>query len=55
VEPVANAYRPLVRKAEKKRRRGRHGRGYNDNIKGYFKGIGWNGVDWIHMSQDSDK
>jgi hypothetical protein len=30
-------------------------RKYKDNIKMYPKGIGWEGVDWIHLLQDRDQ
>jgi hypothetical protein len=50
-----NAYKILVRKPERKRplERGRHR--WNDNIKTDLRGIGWGGMDWIHLVQDRNK
>ena len=49
-----NVYRILVRKTEK-RSFGRHGRRFNNSIKIYLKGIGWEGEGWIRVAQDKDK
>jgi hypothetical protein len=49
-----NAYRILVEKPEGKRLLGRPRRMWVDNIKIYLRKIGWDGVDWIHLAQDSD-
>jgi ribosome biogenesis protein Nip4 len=45
----------VERKPEEKRplRRPRHRR--EDNIKMDLKEIGWEDVDWIHLSQDRDR
>jgi hypothetical protein len=50
-----NEYRILVGKPEGKRplRRPRHR--WPDNIKMDLREIGWGGMDWIGLSQDSDR
>jgi hypothetical protein len=50
-----NAYRVLVRKPEGQRPLRRHRRKWEDNIKMDLKGIGWDGVDWIDLTQDRDQ
>jgi hypothetical protein len=50
-----NAYRLLVGKPEGKRPLGRPRRGWADNIKIDPLEIGWGGVDWIGLAQDTDK
>jgi hypothetical protein len=46
----------LVGKAEgKKRPLGRLGRKWEGNIEIYLREIGWKGVDWIHLAQDSNQ
>jgi hypothetical protein len=50
-----NAYRILVGKPEGKRPLGRPRRRWVDNIKMDLREIGWDGVDWIDMSQDMDQ
>jgi hypothetical protein len=47
-----NAYRILVGKPEGKSL-GRPRRRWVDNIKTDLGGIGWDGMDWIDLSQDS--
>jgi hypothetical protein len=49
-----NAYRILVGKSEGKRPLGTQRRRWVDNIKMDFRAIGWDGVDWIHMTEDRD-
>jgi hypothetical protein len=49
------AYRILVGKPKGKRPLGRPRRRWVDNIKIDLRGIGWDGVDWIDMSQDRDR
>jgi hypothetical protein len=39
---------------EGKRPRGRPRRIWEDNIKIDLTGIGWEGVEWIHLAQDRD-
>jgi hypothetical protein len=50
-----NAYRILVGKAEGKRQLGRPRRKWVDNIKMDLREIGWDGMDWIDLSQDREK
>jgi hypothetical protein len=50
-----NAYRILVGKPEGKRPLGRPRRRWVDNIKIDLREIGWDGTDWIDLSQDRDK
>jgi hypothetical protein len=50
-----NAYRILVGKPEGKRTLGRPSRRCVDNIKMDLKVIGWDGVDWIELTQDRDQ
>jgi hypothetical protein len=47
-----NAYRTLVGKPEGKRPLGRPRRRWVDSIKMDLREIGWDGVDWIAMTQD---
>jgi hypothetical protein len=49
-----NAYRILMGKPEGKRPL-RPRRRWVDNIKMGFAEIGWDGVDWIELAQDSDQ
>jgi hypothetical protein len=49
-----NAYRILVGKPEGKRPLGRPRRRWVDNIKMDLREIGWDGMDWINLSQDRD-
>jgi hypothetical protein len=50
-----NAYRLLVGKAEGKRLLGRPGCRWVDNIKMDLVEMGWGGVGWIGLAQDSCK
>jgi hypothetical protein len=50
-----NAYMLLVGKPEGKRPLGRPRRSWVDNIKIEFREIGWGGMDWIDLAQDSDQ
>jgi len=50
-----NAYRILVRKSEGKRSLWRPTCRYEDNIWVDLREIGWEGVDWIHVTQNRDK
>jgi hypothetical protein len=47
-------YKILVRKPEGKRPLGRPRHRWEDNIKMYLKGIGYEGVNWIHVVQHKD-
>jgi hypothetical protein len=48
-----NVCRILVGRTERSIVRSRHR--FKNNIKIYLKGIGWDGVVWIHLAQDKDK
>jgi hypothetical protein len=50
-----NAYRILVGKPEGKRQLGRARRRWVDNTKMDLREIGWGGMDWIDLAQDSDQ
>jgi hypothetical protein len=50
-----NAYRILVGKPEGKRPLGRPRRRWVDNIKMDLREVGWEGLDWIDLSQDRDQ
>jgi hypothetical protein len=49
-----NAYRILVGNPEGKRPLGRPRRRWLDNIKMNLREIGWDGMDWIDLTQDRD-
>jgi hypothetical protein len=49
-----SAYRILVGKPEGERPLGRPRRRWVDNIKIDLREIGWDGMDWIDLAQDSD-
>jgi hypothetical protein len=49
------AYMILVGKPEGKRPLGRPRRRWVDNIKINLREIGWDGMDWIDLTQDSDQ
>jgi hypothetical protein len=49
---MRNFYTILV---QRKRPLARHRRRWEDNIKMDVKEIGWEGVDWIHVVQDTDQ
>jgi hypothetical protein len=53
--PKMNAYRILVGKPEGKRPLGRSRRRSVDNIKMVLREIGWDGMDWIDLTQDKDQ
>jgi hypothetical protein len=48
-------YRVLVGKPEETRPLGRHGRRWEDNIKMDLQEVGCGGMDWIQVTQDSDR
>jgi hypothetical protein len=54
IEEMKNAY-ILAGKPEWKRPLGRPTRICEDNIRMDLKGLGWKGVDWIHLTQDKDQ
>jgi hypothetical protein len=47
-------YRILVGKPEGKRPLGRLRRRWVDSMKIDLREIGWDGMNWIHLAQDSD-
>jgi hypothetical protein len=49
------AYRALVGKPERRRPLGRPRRRWEDNIKMDLREVGWGGMDWINLAQDSDR
>jgi hypothetical protein len=49
-----NAYRILVGKPEGKILLGRPKSRWVDNIKMYFREIGWGGIDWINLAKNRD-
>jgi hypothetical protein len=53
--PNCTNNRILVGKPEGKRPLGRPRRRWVDNINMDLREIGWDGVDWIDMAQDSDQ
>jgi hypothetical protein len=50
-----NAYRLLMGKPEGKRPQGRPRRRWVENIKIDFREIGWDGKDWVDLSQDREQ
>jgi hypothetical protein len=50
-----NAYRILVVKPEGKRPLGRPRRRWVENIKMDLREKGWDGIDWIELTQDRDQ
>jgi hypothetical protein len=52
---MRSAYNILVGKPEGNRPRGRRMHRWEDNIRMDVREIGWEDVDWIHLSQDRDQ
>jgi len=52
---MRNAYTILVRNPEKKRLFGRHRHRWGDNVGSCLREIGWEGVDWMHLTWDRDQ
>jgi hypothetical protein len=52
---MRNAYKILVRKPESKRLLRRPRCKWEDNIRMDLDGIGWEGVDWMHLAEDRDQ
>jgi hypothetical protein len=50
-----NACNISVGKPQGKRLLRRHKNSWEDNIRMDFKGVGWEGVNWMHLSQDRDQ
>jgi hypothetical protein len=55
MEEKRNAYTILVAKPEGKRPLGRPGCRWMDNIKIILREIGWDGMDWIDLTQYRDQ
>jgi len=51
---MINAYNILVGKPEGERPLGRHRHKWEDNIRKDLREIGWEGVVWMHLTQDRD-
>jgi hypothetical protein len=49
------AYRILVGKPEGKRPLGRPIGRWEDNIRMDLRGIGWGGMDWVYLAQDTNQ
>jgi hypothetical protein len=52
---MGNSYNILVGKPEGKRPIRRYRLRWEDNIRMDCKELGWEGVDWMHLSQGSDQ
>jgi hypothetical protein len=52
---MRKAYKILGRKPEGKRQLRRPMHRWEKNIRVYLRKIGWEGVDWIHLTQDRDQ
>jgi hypothetical protein len=50
-----NAYSLLVGNPERKRALGKRRRRWVDNIKTDLADLGWDGMDWIGLAQDTDR
>jgi hypothetical protein len=50
-----NAYRILVRKSRRKETTRSPRRRWVDNIKKDLRDIGWDGMHWIDLAQDTDQ
>jgi hypothetical protein len=54
VGEMRNAYKILVRKHQGKRPLRRPRSSWGDNIRMNYREIGWEDVDWVHLTQDGD-
>jgi hypothetical protein len=52
---MRNPYTILVGKPERKRPHGRSRYRLKDNIRRNLRGVGWEGVDWMHMTEGRDQ
>jgi hypothetical protein len=52
---VRSVYRVLVGKHEGKRPLGRPRHRWEDNIKMDYQEVGWGGIEWIELAEDSDR
>jgi hypothetical protein len=55
MEMKINAYRILVKKPEGKRPSARTRHKWVDNVEVDLREIGWDGMDWIDLTQDRDR
>jgi hypothetical protein len=55
VETNRNAYRILVGNPEGKKPLGRSRRRWVDNIKMDLREIGWDGMEWVDLTEDRDQ
>jgi hypothetical protein len=55
MEKMRNAYKIFIKKPEGKRPCGRPRHRWEDNITMDLRKIGWEGADWMHLSQDRDQ
>jgi hypothetical protein len=54
MEEMRNTYKILVGKTEGNRLIGRSRHRWEDNIRMNVREKGWDGEDWIHLTQDRD-
>jgi hypothetical protein len=52
---MRNAYRDLVGKHEEKRPLGILRRGWENNIRMDVREVGWEGVDWMNLAENTDQ
>jgi hypothetical protein len=52
---MINAYNVSVGKPEGKRPFGRHRRGWEHNFRNDLRKTKWEGMDWMHMTQDRNQ
>jgi hypothetical protein len=52
---MRNAYKSFVGKPEGKRPLGRPRRRWEDNIRMSLREVGWEGIDWVHLTQCRDQ
>jgi hypothetical protein len=52
---MRNAFKILVGKPEGKRPVGRLKHKWKDNIRTDLREVGWEDVDWLHLTQDRDQ
>jgi len=52
---VRNVYKSSVGKPERKRPFGRRRRRWENNIRLDIREVGWEGVEWMHGTQDRDQ
>jgi hypothetical protein len=52
---MRSTYKILVRKPGRKRPLGRPRHRGEDDIRMYFRETGWEGMDWVNVTQDRDQ